>query len=165
MISMAAIGIPLTPGTLEDLPGSESGAESVTEALSSGSHLDDEDGADILDGVLQTDEDSEEDRPSRYLSDISVTPSLSCSSSGHSVLFSDAIYGAMATVSTAPHESTRTRPTISTMGLGYSPNINPANLLAVSVTDSESEQATERLHSIAFAVRELNLHTPISPAS
>jgi hypothetical protein len=56
----------------------------------------------------------------------------------------------------------RVRRSAQCMGLGYSPNANPANLLAVSVTDSE---VTERLRDIAFTGRELNLHTSISPAS
>jgi hypothetical protein len=96
MSSMAAM-IPLVRETLEDLHRSEEeGAKAVTEALSTSSmrgfHVD-EDGANILDGVLQVDQDSGVDSPSRCLSDISVTPSPSCSSSEHSVWFSDTSHG------------------------------------------------------------------------
>ncbi|KAG8741875.1 hypothetical protein FRC10_002336 [Ceratobasidium sp. 414] len=164
MSSMAAMGIPLTRSTLEDLHESEDERVAVvTEVLSTpsmrGFEVDENNGG-LLDGVSQADDDSDGDSPSLSLSPVSGTPSPA-----RSGLFSTTGYGGMTTFSTAPPESTGTRPTIRTTDLGYSTD-NPTNLSAISgvsasTEESESERAVGGLQDLAAAVRELNQRTPI----
>ncbi|KAG9118659.1 hypothetical protein FRC07_006717, partial [Ceratobasidium sp. 392] len=162
MSSMAAMGIPLTRSTLEDLHESEDEVAVVAEALSNSSMRgvsEEDNNGGFFDGVSQADDDSDDDSPSQSLSDVSGTPSPTHSNSG---LFSGPGFGDMTTFTTAAPESTATRPTIQTTDLEF-PTDNPLNLSASATTDddSDSERAVDSLQNIAVVVREMNARTPL----
>lgn len=167
MSSMAAMGIPLTRSTLEDLHESEDESVAVAEALRRSSlhryEEEDEGEVEMLDVISQADEDSE-DSQSRSLSDVGSTPSPSHSVSGHSMFDNQEQGVEMTTFSSAAPEdpSGMTRPTIHT-DLPWSPGANLHNLSSVSGASeaSESDHAMDSLQSIAAVVRELTLRTPI----
>ncbi|KAF8608369.1 hypothetical protein BDV93DRAFT_603193 [Ceratobasidium sp. AG-I] len=167
MSSMAAMGIPLTRSTLEDLHESEDESVAVAEALRRSSlrrYETDEDDAEMLDAVSQPDEGSE-DSLSRSLSDVGSTPSPARSMSGRSMFDNQEQGVGMTTISSVPPEDpsvAMARPTIQT-DLPWSPTHNPRNLSSISGVSevSESDGAMESLQSIAAVVRELNSRTPI----
>lgn len=169
MSSMAAMGIPLTRSTLEDLHESEDDSVAVAEVLSISSNrrFDDRDDDDheMLDAISQASEDSE-DSSSRILSDVGSTPSPSRSASGRSVFTNQEQGVEMTTFSSAPDDPSAARPTIHT-DLPYSPGLHLQNLSAISGVgeESESERAVEHMQNLAGVVREMNARTPIPSAA
>ncbi|KAB5593443.1 Mucin 2, oligomeric mucus/gel-forming [Ceratobasidium theobromae] len=151
--SMAAMGIPLTRETLEDLHESEDESLAVLGSISSARRPN---SGVILDNVSQADDDSGDNDSSRSLSDVGTTPSPSAS-----MIFSAPGYGATTTFSTdLPGPAGSTRPTIQTCDLEW-PADDPADMSAMSDDASESARAVDGLQHVASAIQALNMRTPI----